>query len=322
MAKTTTGVTYESVIRDIKAQNFKPIYYLMGVESFYIDKISDFIVEKALAEEERDFSLINMYGADVDISTIINTAKSFPMGGSRQVVMVREVQNVEGIESLAFYLQHPQPSTILVLCHKNGLLDRRTKLAAMIERVGVLFESKKQSEHQLLSFVSSYLKQHQISIDVKASAMMVDFIGPNLSRMIGELDKLIITLSSKTQKNITPELVETNIGISKEFNNFELQNALVEKDVFKANQIILFFEKNPKANPIQMTLALLFKFYSNLMIAYYAPDKSPNGIAAWLGLSPWQVEKNILPAMRKFSGVKVMQIIDQIRRTDAKSKGV
>ena len=323
MAKTTSSsVTFESVMKDIKAKSFKPVYYLMGEESYYIDRISDYIVEQALRPEERDFSLCTLFGADVSASDIISMAKSFPMGGERQVVLVREAQNVADMEQLVFYLQNPQLSTILILCHKNGSLDRRKKLSALVERVGILFESKKPNDRQLLSFVSGYLKQKGVGIDAKASEMIVDFVGADMSRMSGELDKLIIALEGNPQKLVTSDVVEKNIGISKEYNNFELQSALVEKDILKANLIVIYFDKNQKTNPIQMTLSLLFKFYSNLMLAYYAPNKTPTGIASWLGISPWQAEKNVIPAMRMYSGTKVMQIISQIRRADGLSKGV
>ena len=323
MAKTTTGsATFESVMKDIKAKNFKPVYYLMGEESYYIDRISDYIVEQALEPQERDFCLCTLFGADVGASEITSMAKSFPMGGARQVVLVREAQNVADMEQMVYYLQNPQPSTILVLCHKNGSLDRRKKLPALVERVGVLFESKKPNDRQLLSFVSGYLKQKGVGIDVKASAMIVDYVGADMSRMSGELDKLVIALEATAQKIVTSEVVEKNIGISKEYNNFELQSALVEKNILKANRIVNYFDKNQKTNPIQMTLSILFKFYSNLMLAYYAPEKTPTGIASWLGISPWQAEKNVIPAMRMYSGVKVMQIISQIRKADGRSKGV
>ena len=198
---------------------------------------------------------------------------------------------------------------------------RRKKLAAEIEKTGILFESKKIKEAQLPAFISSYMKRKGIDMEPKATAMLADFVGTDLSRLTGELEKLIITLPGG-QKRVTPEQIEKNIGISKDYNNFELRSALVEKDVLKANKIIKYFEENPKTNPIQMTLSLLFNFYSNLMLAYYAPDKSEQGVATMLGLkTPWQA-RDYLTAMRKYTGVKTMQIVGEIRYADAKSKGV
>ena len=318
MAKETT---YEEIARELKNRIYKPVYYLMGEESYYIDRISEYIAQTVLNENEKEFNQTILYGADTDIATIINAAKRYPMMSKYQVVIVKEAQGVKNIDELSYYLQKPLESTILVLCHKHGVLDRRKKLAAEIEKVGVLFESKKIKDAQLPGFISSYLKRRSVEIEPKASEMMAEFVGADLSRMAGELEKLIITLP-RGQKRITPEQIERNIGISKDYNNFELRNALVAKDVFKANQIIKYFEENPKTNPLQMTLSVLFNFFSNLMLAYYAPDKSEQGIANQLGLkSSWQ-SKDYMVAMRKYSGVKVMQIIGEIRYCDAKSKGV
>ncbi len=318
MAKETT---YEEIARDLKNRVYKPVYYLMGEESYYIDRISEYIAQTVLTDEEKEFNQTVVYGADTDIATIINAAKRYPMMSEHQVVIVKEAQNVKNMEELIYYLQKPLPSTILVLCHKHGTLDRRKKLAAEVEKVGVLFESKKIKDAQLPGFITSYLKRKSVEIEPKASDMMAEFVGTDLSRMAGELEKLIITLPAG-QRRITPEQIEQNIGISKDYNNFELRNALIARDVLKANRIIKYFEENPKTNPLQMTLAVLFNFFSNLMLAYYAPDKSDHGIADQLGLrSPWQA-KDYMMAMRAYSGVKVMQIIGEIRYCDARSKGV
>ena len=313
--------TYEGIIRELQAKQYRPVYYLMGDEAFYIDKIADYIIDNVLTDTEKEFNQTILYGADVDAATIINAAKRYPMMSEYQVIVVKEAQAVHNMEELVFYLQKPLQSTILVLCHKHGSLDKRKKLAAEIEKVGVLYESKKLKDAQLPAFIAAYIKQKGFDIDQKATAMLAEFVGTDLSRLVGEMEKLIIT-SSENSTKITPEQIEKNIGISKDYNNFELRSALVEKDVLKANKIVKYFEENPKTNPIQMTLSLLFGFYSNLMMAYYAPEKSEQGIAAFLGLkNPWQA-REYMAAMRKYSGIKTMQIISEIRTTDAKSKGV
>lgn len=318
MAKETT---YEVIARDLKNRIYKPVYYLMGEESYYIDKISEYIAQTVLTDEEKEFNLTVVYGSDTDVATIINAAKRYPMMAERQVVIVKEAQQLKNIEELVYYVQKPLQSTILVLCHKNGSIDRRKKLAAEVEKVGVLFESKKLKEAQLPGFITSYLKRKSVDIEPKASEMMAEFVGADLNRMAGELDKLVITLPQGVTR-VSPEQIELNIGISKDYNNYELRSALVVKDVLKANKIIKYFEENPKTNPIQMTLSVLFGFFSNLMLAYYAPEKTEQGIAAQLGLrSPWQAREYIM-AMRQYSGVKVMQIIGEIRYCDARSKGV
>lgn len=318
MAKETT---YEEIVRDLKNRVYKPVYYLMGEESYYIDKISEYIAQTVLSEEEREFNQTVLYGSDTDIATIINAAKRYPMMAERQVVIVKEAQHVKRMEDLNFYLQKPLHTTVLVICHKNGTLDRRKKLAAEVEKVGVLFESKKIKDTQLSGFIASYLKRKSVDIEPKASEMMAEFVGADLSRMAGELDKLVITLAPGVRR-VTPEQIEKNIGISKDYNNYELRSAIVARDVLKANRIIKYFAENPKTNPIQMTLSVLFGFFSNLMLAYYAPEKTEQGIAGQLGLkSAWQA-REYMAAMRMYSGVKVMQIIGEIRYCDAKSKGV
>ena len=318
MAKETT---YEEIARDLKNRVYKPVYYLMGEESYYIDRISDYIAQTVLTEEEREFNQTILYGVDTDVASIINAAKRYPMMSEYQVVIVKEAQNVKKIEELSYYLQKPLMSTILVICHKNGVLDKRKKLAAEISKIGVLFESKKIKDAQLPGFIASYLKRKQVDIEPKASEMMAEFVGTDLNRMAGELDKLIITLPAGSRR-ITPEQIERNIGVSKDYNNFELRNALLARDVLKANKIIKYFEENPKTNPIQSTLSVLFGFFSNLMLAYYAPDKTEQGIANQLSLQPTWKAKEYMAAMRVYSGVKCMQIIGEIRYCDAKSKGV
>ena len=314
-------MTYEEIVRNIKNRIYAPVYFLMGEEDYYIDRISDYIMDTVLTETEKEFNLTVLFGMDTDITAVINAARRYPMMSEHQVVVVKEAQNLKNLDSLSFYLQKPLSSTILVFCYKHGSLDRRKKLVAEIEKTGVLFESKKLKDAQLPGFISSYLKRKKIEIEPKASEMMSEFVGADLNRMAGELEKLVITLPAG-QRRITPEQIERNIGISKDYNNFELRNALIVKDVLKANQIIRYFSENPKNNPLQMTLAVLVNFFSNLLLAYYAPQKNDQGIAAFLGLrSPWQA-RDYLNAMQKYSGSKVLQIINAIRNCDAKSKGV
>ena len=315
------GVTYEEIVRSVRAGQFAPVYYLMGEEDYYIDKVSEFIVDAALKEEEKDFNLTVCYGTDVTVDEVINAAKRFPMMSERQVVLVREAQNLQGKERLSFYLEHPQPSTILVLCHKHGVLDRRKKLAADIQKVGVLFESKKMYENQLPGFVTSYLRRKGVAMEQQAVMMVCESVGSDLSRLSGELDKLILALP-KGEIRINSTFVEQHVGISKDFNNFELLAALVAKDVLKVNRIVKYFNDNPKNFSLQLTLSVMFGFFSNLMVAYYAPQRTEEGISVWIEQPRWQVARNILPAMQKYSGVKVMQIIGKIRETDAKSKGL
>lgn len=314
-------MTYEDIAKDIKNGKFAPVYLLMGEEDYYIDRISDYIVEKALDENEREFNLTIMYGLDTDMASIVNNAKRYPMMSEHQVVVVKEAQNLRSWDELSFYIQKPLESTILVFCYKHGILDKRKKIVAEIEKKGVVFESKKLKENMLPTFISTYMKRKKMEIEDKAAELMAEYVGNDLNRLAGELDKLIITMP-KNKNRITPVEIERNIGISKDYNNFELKNALIAKDILKANKIVKYFNDNPKSNPIQPTLAILFNYFSNLMVAYYAPERTDNGVAAYLDLkSPWQA-KEYIAGMKAYSGVKVMNIITQIRLCDARSKGI
>lgn len=314
-------MTYGDIAKDIKNGKFAPVYLLMGEEDYYIDRISDYIVEKALDENEKEFNLTIMYGLDTDMASVVNNAKRYPMMSEHQVVVVKEAQNLRSWEELSFYMQKPLTSTILVFCYKHGTLDRRKKIVAEIEKNGVVFESKKLKENLLPGFITTYMKRRKMEIDDTAAQLMAEFVGNDLNRLAGELDKLIITMP-KDRNRITPVEIERNIGISKDYNNFELKNALITKDTLKANKIVKYFSDNPKSNPLQPTLALLFNYFSNLMVAYYAPERTENGVAAYLGLkSPW-LAKEYIAGMKAYTGVKVMNIITQIRLCDARSKGI
>ncbi|MCH5308648.1 MAG: DNA polymerase III subunit delta [Prevotella sp.] len=317
------NVTYESIIRDLKARKFAPVYYLMGDEPYYIDKIADYIANNALQPEERDFNQTVMFGSDVTASQIADAARRYPMMSEHQVVIVKEAQNIKNTEALEKYFKSPVASTILVMCHKNGSIDgRKREYVKAINQAGVLFESKKLRERDLPHFISSYLQARQVSIDPKSIQMVADNIGADLSRLTGELDKMILSLPEQDRR-VTPQVVEEQIGVSKEFNGFELRDAIVNRNVFKANQIIKYFDENPKAGSIYSFLPMLFNYFQNLMIAYYAPNKqSQEGVAEWLELrSPWAA-KDYMTGMRNYTGMKVMQIISKIREIDAKSKGL
>ena len=305
---------------ELKSGVYRPIYYLMGEEGYYTDKITDYIIENSLSEMERDFNLTVYYGLESDIDTIITAAKRFPMMAERQVIIVREAQMLKNIDNLLFYLQNPQPTTVLVFAHKNGSIDKRKKVATELERKGVVLDSKKVRDDQLPAFINARMREKGLTADEKSVLMIRESIGNDLARIAGEVEKLSIALPAGAT-HITPELVEEHIGISKEFNNFELQNALVNKDIYKANKIINYFAQNPKKNPIQMTLALLFSFFSNVMMSYYAPDKSERGVAEFLGLrSTWGVG-DYIKAMRNYKAMHVMEILHLIRLADAQSKG-
>lgn len=315
-------VTYDGIMRDLKARKFAPIYYLMGDEPYYIDKITDYIAENVLRPEEQDFNQTVLYGSDVTDGQIVDVAKRYPMMSDFQVLIVKEAQNVKETEALEAYLHNPQKSTVLVMCHKNGTIDKRKKLAGVIDKVGVLFESKKLRERDLLPFIENYLKARGAGIDPKSQQLIADSIGADLSRLVGELDKLLIALP-ENDKRVTPALVEQQVGVSKDFNGFELRDAIVNRDIFKANKILKYFDKNPKAGNIYSFLPMFFNYFQNLMIAYYCPqNNSQEAVAKWLDLkNPWAA-KDYMTGMRNYTGMKTMQIISKIREIDAKSKGL
>ena len=322
MAETKTD-TFEGIMADLKAGNFVPVYYLMGDEPYYIDKIADYIAEHALQPEDRDFNQTVMFGSDVNAAQVADLARRYPMMAERQVVIVKEAQNIKQTDLLEKYFKQPMPSTILVMCHKNGTIDgRKREYVKAIKQAGVLFESKKLRDRDLLPFIERYLQSREVSIDPKSTQMIADAIGADLSRLTSELDKVVLSLPAESRR-VTPQVVEDQIGVSKEFNAFELRDAIVNRNVYKANQIIKYFDENPKAGSIYAFLPMLFNFFQNLIIAFYSPNRtSQEGVAEWLELrSPWAA-KDYMTGMRNFSAMKVMQIIDKIREIDAKSKGL
>ena len=316
------NITFDGIMHDLKAQKYAPVYYLMGEEPYYIDKIADYIAEHALKPEEKDFNLTVMFGSDVGASQIADAARRYPMMAERQVVIVKEAQNLRNTDLIAAYLAKPMASTVLVMCHKNGTIDRRKKLAAAVEKAGVLFESKKLKERDLPPFIEKYLKERGASIDQKSQQIIADSIGADLNRLTGELEKLLLALPDDNRR-VTPVVVEQQIGVSKDFNSFELRDAIVNRNIFKANQIINYFDSNPKAGSIYAFLPMLFNYFQNLMIAFYCPQRgSQEAVAQWLELrSPWAA-KDYMTGMKNFSATKVLQIIYKIREIDAKSKGI
>ena len=317
------NVSFDSIMQDLKDRKFVPVYYLMGDESYYIDRISDYIAEHVLQPEERDFNQTFLFGSDVTASQIVDTARRYPMMSEYQVVIVKEAQNIKNTEALEKYFKAPMTSTVLVMCHKNGSIDgRKREYVKAIQGAGVLFESKKLKDRDLPPFIENYLKRKNVSIDPKSTQMVADSVGADLSRLTSELDKVILSLP-ESDRRVTPQVVEDQIGVSKDFNGFELQDAIVNRNVFKANQIVKYFDDNPKAGSIYSFLPMLFKYFQNLMIAYYAPNnKSQEAVAEWLELRNSWAAKDFMNGMRNYSGMKVMQIISKIREIDAKSKGL
>ena len=316
MAEKKATVTFDAIMRDLKSGKYAPVYILMGDESYYIDRITDYIAENVLDPDDRDFNQTVVFGADTTAAQVVDMAKGYPvMPAAHRVVIVKEAQGLKSLDALERYFEKPLASTLLVIAYKNGTIDRRKKVVGKAEAAGVVFESKKKRDYELPTFIETYLKKNHVAIDPKSAAMIAEHIGADLSRLISELDKVMISLPDDNRR-VTPDIVEREIGVSKEFNIFELRTAIIERNVFKANQIVKYFDKNPKAGS-------LYTFFQNLMVAFYAPDKNnDNNLAAFLELKSVWALKDYRVGMRNFSAMKTLQILAKIRETDAKSKGL
>jgi len=312
---------FEELQGNIQRGNFLPVYLFQGEEAYYIDQLTDLLIEKALDDSERDFNQYIFYGLDSDVAVIINTCKRFPLMAERQLVIVKEAQGLKNIDDLVYYVKQPLRSTILAINFKHGKLDGRKKLSVEVAKTGIVFESKKLYDSQIPAFITNYLHKRKVKIDARSAQMLTDYLGNDLSKLTNELNKLILLLP-KENAAITVELIEQNIGISKDYDNFELQKALANKDILKANRIASYYEQNPKNYPLQRTLSNLFGFFSNLMICQYEKDKSKPNLMTVLGLRFDMQVADYLTALQKYKAGKTMQIVSLIRECDARSKGV
>ncbi|MDR2496379.1 MAG: DNA polymerase III subunit delta [Tannerellaceae bacterium] len=311
-------LSFEEICKDVKAKKFVPVYLLMGEEPFFIDQITDLLLENVLNESEKDFNQTILYGAETDAGTIFNAARRFPMMSEYQLVVVREAQDVKNIDILANYAKNPLRSTVLVINYKYKPLDKRKALALNADKMGILFESKKIQDYKMPTFITDLLQKQGIGVDAKSAQMLADFLGNDLCRLNKEIEKLSLLLPETGVRRITPEMIEQNIGISKEYNNFELQRAISVKDILKANRIIKYFEKDPNFRP-HATLTILFAYFSNLLICYYTTNRSDQGLAAALGFPYINDYKS---GMRHFTAMKAFNLIGEIRLANARLNGV
>lgn len=308
------------IVNEIKGGTIKPIYFLMGEEPYYIDKLCEYIEKNILTEEEKGFNQSVLYGRDVTIEDIISAAKRYPMMAERQVVIVKEAQDlIRTIEKLENYAENPMPSTVLVFCFKYKTLDKRKKVSKLIAKNGVFFESKKLYENQVGDWIKRVLAGKKYTIEPKANAMLVEFLGTDLSKINNELEKLQIILP--VGSNITPKDIEENIGFSKDFNVFELRKAIGERNQLKAYTIAENFAQNPKDNPLVVTTSLVFGFFIQLLKYHGLKDKNPKNVAAVLGVNPFFLKEYDV-ALKNFPMKKVSQIVASLREIDVKSKGV
>ena len=313
-------ISYEEIISDLRKRIFKPVYFLAGEEPYYIDLITDYIEQNVLPEADRSFNQMVLYGEDTSVGNIIEISRRYPMMATHQVVIIKEAQVIKKIEDLAIYVEKPLASTILVINYKYKTLDKRTRLVKLLDNYGIYFESNRLRDYQVPAWIDRFLMIQEIKSEPDVSAMLTEYLGNDLHKIANELNKLIITLP-EGKPVITTNLIEKNIGISKDYNNFELQKAVGERNILKANMIVHHFASNPKDNPITLTIASLFSYFSKLLTYHYLTDKSRNNVAAALKINPFFVRDYETAAM-KYNVTKTLQVISLLRIFDLKSKGV
>jgi DNA polymerase III subunit delta len=321
-------MTANEILKDLKNKRYKSVYLLHGEEPYYIDIISNFVEHQLLSQAEKGFNQTVLYGKDTDVMTVLGASKRYPMMADYQVVLVKEAQDMKwgnddadkkGINPLLSYLENPLPGTILVFCYKYGKFDKRKKTYKAIEKSGLIFESTPLYENKIPAWIESFLLEKGHKINPQASLLLSEYLGNDLSKIANELEKLLLNVSAGQE--ITLKHIHDNIGISKEYNVFELQSALGRKDVFKANQVVNYFEANPKANPMVLVLGNLNTFFTKILTYHYVKDKTPQNLARELGINPFFI-KDYEQAARSYNYAKTMQIISYLREYDLKSKGV
>ncbi|MCL2041344.1 MAG: DNA polymerase III subunit delta [Bacteroidales bacterium] len=322
-------MTFEQITKDLKAAKYHPVYFLQGEEPYFIDCISDFIEENVLDEAEKTFDQMVVYGRDVNKEAVVGLAKGFPMIAKRRVIIVKEAQSISNLTTaskskkantqddlLEKYLENPTPSTILVFCYKYKTLDKRTTLFKLFEKSGVVFESKKLQDYKVAAWISDYVKNHDYNIGQASATLLSEYLGNDLSKISNEVQKLFIGLPKGSA--INNDVIEQHIGISKDYNVFELQNAIGRRDLLKINRIINYYEANPKENPVQMVIPILFKYFAKILIYHRLKDKSQ--AASALGVNPYFLN-DYVNAARNYPQGKIIENIHVLREYDMRSKG-
>jgi len=309
----------DEIIKDLKNKIYHPVYFLSGEEPYYIDQISDYIEEHLLSPEEKEFNQSVLYGKECDIPTIISDCKRFPMMSDYQVVIVKEAQEIKNIETLDAYVENPMTSTILVICYKYNKVDKRKTFAKLLEKKAVFYESPRIYDNQVPAWITNYVKTKGFTINQKAAFLMAEFLGTDLSKIVNEVGKIIINTTPGIE--ISPELVEQNIGISKDYNVFELQKALGTKNIFKSNQIIKYFAENEKENPIVKVIPILYTFFIKIFMYQHVADKSANNIASVLTVNRMFVD-DYATAARNYNPSKLQQVFKILSEYDLRSKGI
>jgi DNA polymerase-3 subunit delta len=312
-------MTYDQLIGDLKNKVYRPVYFLWGEESYYIDLLTSFIAENVLNEAEQSFNQTILYGKDSEAAQVSDLARRFPMMASHQVVVLKEAQEMKSFGDLIHYVEKPQPSTLLVINYKYKKPDKRQKIFKALEKQSVWYESKKMYDNQVPGWIAGYASNRKYRMEPKAAALLAEFLGSDLSRIVNEVEKLMMAIGKKGE-TITPALVEKHIGFSKDFNQYELQDALGRRDVVKANRIISYFAENEKKYPFPLTIISLYFYFSKLLLLHYTKDKSKQNLAATLKVNPFFV-KDYEAAAKRYSATRVVEIISLLRSYDMRSKG-
>lgn len=319
MAARKNNYSFEEILANLRNKIYHPVYFLFGEEPYFIDEISGFIENNVLSDLEKEFNQTVVYGKDTDIPTLISYARRFPMMANYQVLIVKEAQDIDEIEELEPYVANPLPSTLLVLCYKYEKADRRKSFFKLVEKTGVLFESARIYDYRMPEWITQYVSGLNYSISPKAGILLTEFLGNDLAKVVNEIRKLVINIPQG--QTITEEYVEKNIGISKDYNVFELQRALGKKDILRCNRIIAYFAANPKENPLVKVLPILYSFFTKLLIYHQLEDKSKNNVAAALSVVPFFVG-DYQAAAANFNTLKLISVISLLREYDLKAKGV
>ena len=312
-------MTFEEILKDLKNKKYWPVYFLMGEEPYYIDLITDYIEKNLLGEEEKSFNQTVLYGRDSDVPGIINAARKFPMMSSQQVVIVKEAQELARIEDLIHYVENPLASTLLVINYKYKKLDKRKKLYKAIDQKGIILDSRRLYDDKIPGWINSYLLSRGKKIEPKAAMILTEYLGSDLGKIAGELEKLSLVLD-EGEETINSRHIEENIGISKDYNNFELNNALAQRNILKANRIVRYFESNPRANPVTLSITSMYFFFSKLLNYHFLKDRSRRNAASVLKIDPYFVQ-DYEKAARNYDPTRTVRIISLLREFDLKSKG-
>ena len=309
----------EKILIELKKRNFKPVYWLEGDEEFYIDQMISYAERQILSESEAGFNLSIFYGKDTSWTDLLNTCRKYPMFSDLQVVILKEAQSMKDIDKLESYIDKPLNSTLLFVAYKNKKVDGRTKLARLLKEKAVVLTTKKLYDNELPEWTGNLVKSKGYTITNKALFLLIDHIGNDLSRLNNEIDKLVMNLSAR--KNITDDDIETYVGVSKEFNVFELQQAIASKDLYKAIRIVQYFDANPKAAPIQLIFPSLYNFFSKVQMIYGVPSRDDKAIAAAIGVNAWFV-KDYVQAAGRFSSVEIEKLLLLLHQYNLKGLGV